>query len=205
MYYSTKDNIKQLIIKKGRAVFWFTDDFSIIGSIESVRKALQCLVADGMLLRIAKGVYYYPKIDRELGLGVLYPSKEDTAKAIAKHHHLKIVPTGAFAMNALGLTTQVQTVVTFLTNGRERSIDLGDGRYIQFLHSSVQKLFDYRSYVMILVIQAMQELGEKAITVDVCTTFSRHLKNVAEREFVHDLTIAPVWAQELLKKLYEIH
>jgi len=34
---------------------------------------------------------------------------------IAKHAGLKVAPTGAFALNALGLTTQVQTIVAFLT------------------------------------------------------------------------------------------
>ena len=149
MYCSVQDRIKSQIVSKGRAKFWFVDDFLKDGNNDSVRKALQSLVADGMLLRISNGVYYYPKVEQELGLGVLLPSKEDTAKAVAKHHHLKIAPTGTFALNALGLTTQMQTVVAFLTNGRARRIDLGDGRYINLLHSFVQKLFDYHSYVML--------------------------------------------------------
>ena len=74
---------KQQIISKGRAKFWFVDDFVTIGSNDSVRKALQQLTNEQILLRICHGVYYYPKIDRELGLGVLMPSKESTALAIA--------------------------------------------------------------------------------------------------------------------------
>ena len=86
-----------------------------------------------MLIRIANGVYYYPKIDHAQGQGP--PSfKEETTKAIAKHHRLKIAPTGVFALNALGLTMQMQTVVAFLTNGRARRINLGNGRYIKLLH-----------------------------------------------------------------------
>jgi hypothetical protein len=129
------------------------------------------------------------------------PSKESTALAIAKHAGLKIVPTGAFALNALGLTTQVQTVVAFLTNGRARQINLGDGRYIHFFHSSSQRLFEYNSYRMILIIQAMTELGENGMTDDVLSILAEQLSLVSERDFIHDIKLAPIWAQTILREL----
>lgn len=201
MKNSISNTIKQKIISKGRAKFWFIDDFVAIGNNESVRKALQQLTNEQMLLRICHGVYYYPKIDRELGLGVLMPSKESTALAIAKHAGLKIVPTGAFALNALGITTQMQTVVAFLTNGRARQIDLGQGKYINFFHSSSQRLFQYKSYRMILIIQAMTELSENGITDDVRSTLKEQLSLVSEKDFIHDIKLAPIWAQTILRKL----
>ena len=201
MKNSVINSIKQQIISKGRAKFWFVDDFVAIGKNDSVRKALQQLTNEQMLVRICHGVYYYPKIDRELGLGILMPSKESTALAIAKHAGLKIVPTGAFALNALGLTTQVQTVVAFLTNGRARQINLGDGRYIHFFHSSSQRLFEYNSYRMILIIQAMTELGENGMTDDVLSILAEQLSLVSERDFIHDIKLAPIWAQTILREL----
>ena len=201
MKNSVINSIKQQIISKGRAKFWFVDDFVAIGNNDSVRKALQQLTNEQMLVRICHGVYYYPKIDRELGLGILMPSKESTALAIAKHAGLKIVPTGAFALNALGLTTQVQTVVAFLTNGRARQINLGDGRYIHFFHSSSQRLFEYNSYRMILIIQAMTELGENGMTDDVLSILAEQLSLVSERDFIHDIKLAPIWAQTILREL----
>ena len=201
MKNSIVNNIKQQIISKGRAKFWFVDDFVAIGNNDSVRKALQQLIKEQMLLRICHGVYYYPKIDRELGLGVLMPSKESTALAVAKHAGQKIVPTGTFALNALGLTTQMQIVVAFLTNGRARQIDLGNGRYIKFFHSSSQRLFEYKSYRMILIIQAMTELGENGMTDDVLSKLKEQLLLVSERDFIHDVKLAPIWAQTILKEL----
>lgn len=201
MENSVVNIVKRLIIKHGRAKYWFVDDFVACGNNESVKKALQQLTNEHMLLRICNGVYYYPKIDRELGLGVLLPSKESTALAIAKHAGLKVVPTGAFALNALGLTTQVQTVVAFLTNGRARQINLGEERYIKFFHSSSQRLFDYKSYRMILIIQAMTELGEAGITNDVRAKLKEQLELVSERDFIHDVKLAPIWAQTILREL----
>ena len=201
MKNSVINSVKQQIISKGRAKFWFADDFVAIGNNESVRKALQQLTNEQMLLRICHGVYYYPKIDRELGLGALMPSKENTALAIAKHAGLKIVPTGAFALNALGITTQVQTIVAFLTNGRARQIDLGNGRYIKFFHSSSQRLFEYKSYRMILIIQGMTELGENGMTDDVRSKLKEQVSLVSERDFIHDIKLAPIWAQTILREL----
>ena len=198
---SVKDKIYLVIKKKGRAKFWFADDFIVCGNNDSVRKALQALTNEEFILRITTGVYYYPKIDKQLGLGTLLPSKEEIAFSIAKHEGIKIAPTGAFALNALGLSTQMQTKVIFLTNARARQINLGDGRYIQFLHSSAQRLFTYRSYAMILIIQAMLALGEADITDDVRQAIRERKCQVSERDFLHDIKIAPIWAQEILKTL----
>ena len=201
MENSVINSVKKQVISKGRGKFWFADDFVSIGKNISIRKALQLLADDQMLLRICHGVYYYPKIDKSLGLGVLLPSKEDIAFAIAKHAGLKLVPTGAFALNALGLTTQVQTVVAFLTNGRARQIDLGNGRHIKFFHSSSQRLFDYKSYRMILIIQAMTELGELGINDTVRAKLKEQLSLVSHNDFIHDIKLAPIWAQTILKEL----
>ena len=201
MTNSVANTVKHQIIKRGRSTFWFVDDFVSCGSNDAVRTALQQLTNEQMLLRISYGVYYYPKIDRELGLGVLLPSKESIALAIAKHAGLKVVPTGAFALNALGLTTQMQTVVAFLTNGRARQIDLGEGRFIRFFHSSSQRLFDYKSYRMILIIQAMTELGESSISDEVRAKLKEQLSHVTEKDFIHDIKLAPIWAQTILKEL----
>lgn len=201
MANSVKNSIKQLVISKGRAKFWFADDFLVCGNNNSVRKALQQLVEEGMLLRATQGVYYYPKIDRELGLGILYPSKESIAIAIAKHYGFKIAPTGAFALNALGLSNQMQTIVAFYTNGRGRKIKLGEKRYILFIHTSNQLLFEYRSYWMVLIIQAMLELGEELITETVRNRLKEIKAKISEKDFTHDLRIAPIWAQEILRQL----
>ena len=64
------------------------------------------MYTDGMLVRLAHGIYYYPKEDKEYGLGIIYPSVEDIAQAIAKRDKAKIVPMGAYALNRLGLSTQ---------------------------------------------------------------------------------------------------
>jgi len=53
----------------------FVDDFLDISSSESIKKALLRLKEKGLLVRLAHGIYLYPKTDKELG--ILYPSTEE--------------------------------------------------------------------------------------------------------------------------------
>lgn len=40
----------------------------------TINKSLERLEESKILVRIARGIYYYPKIDTKLGIGILYPS-----------------------------------------------------------------------------------------------------------------------------------
>ena len=62
--------------------------------------------------------------NEKLGLGVIYPSIFEIANEIAKREKSRLIPTGVYAMNRLGLSTQVPAKVIFLTNGALRTIKL---------------------------------------------------------------------------------
>ena len=83
MYNSIKDDIYTRIARGGRGRFVFLQDMEKVADYESVKKAFQRLTNEKKLIRIEKGIYWYPKIDTELGLGVLYPSIDDIAMAIS--------------------------------------------------------------------------------------------------------------------------
>ena len=82
-----------------------SSDFTAFGEPRSVLKALERMAASGKIIRVARGIYCYPKIDKVLGLGVIYPSFEDVAQYIAKRDRARIVLTGSYALNVLGLST----------------------------------------------------------------------------------------------------
>lgn len=88
--------------KCGRGTFVFSSDFVRYGNQSALNKALERLTIRGSILRIGRGIYYYPKVDKVLGLGVLYPTLEDIAGAIARRDKARIVPTGLYALNRLG-------------------------------------------------------------------------------------------------------
>lgn len=192
-----KDSIQNTIYKRitegERGSFFFVQDFSEVGSPEAVKKALQRLKNNNTLLRIASGIYYYPKIDTELGLGVLWPSLDEVAEAIARRDRALIAPTGSYALNMLGLSTQVQANFVFYTTGSSRRVPVGKGKGIRFIHSSSNKRFAYKSRLMMLIVSAMTEIGEDEFSEKHLEILKQYLIHVDKDEFNHDIQLAPIW------------
>ena len=136
---SIDDKMIKHVSRLGRGSIVFPSSFVSLGESKSVLKALERLAAKGVLIRVARGIYCYPKEDNILGLGVVYPSYDEITQSIAKRDKARIAPAEAYAMNVLGLTTQVPMNLVFLTDGSPRSIALFNGHKITFKHIVPQK------------------------------------------------------------------
>ncbi len=130
---SIHKQIEARIKKLGRGCILFPADFYSLGSTEAIKKILLRLEKKGMLIRLAFGIYLYPKQSKLLGN--ITPSLEEIAKAIAKRDKARIVPAGSYALNALGLSTQVPLNAVYLTDGAARKVKVGK-RTILFKNSS---------------------------------------------------------------------
>ena len=77
-------SVEEQIIKKlkdnKRGKIFFPSNFFKIDSYEKIHVALGRLKKKQVLVRLAHGIYLYPKIDKELG--VLYPPIDEIAKAM---------------------------------------------------------------------------------------------------------------------------
>src|SRR5690606_10468212 len=73
-------------------------------------------------LRVARGTYAAPVASR---FGSHSPSPEKVVRALAEQRGEIVVPHGASAANALGLTQQVPIREVYLTSGRTRKLKLG--------------------------------------------------------------------------------
>lgn len=93
-----------------------------LGSRAGVDQALSRLAERGQLIRAGRGVYLRPVTSR---FGARAPSVEQAVEALAVQRGEVIVPNGAAAANALGLTTQVPVRSVYLTSGRSRTMTLG--------------------------------------------------------------------------------
>src|SRR5882762_9679778 len=99
---------KQLLEKieeAGRGSLFFTESFLFAGNAKAISKALERLTDKNEIVRVATGIYVKPKQSRLLG--ALTPTIDEVANAIANRDKARIVPTGMYALNALGLSTQV--------------------------------------------------------------------------------------------------
>ncbi len=199
---SIDDKIIKHVSKLGRGSIVFPSNFVSFGESKSVLKALERLATKGTLIRVARGVYCYPKEDNVLGLGVVYPSYDEIAQSIAKRDKARIAPAGAYAMNVLGLTTQVPMNLVFLTDGSPRSIELFNRHKITFKHTVPKKL-SFQHHIAQLITAALQEIGREHITEEHKQQLKMILSPIKEEQIKVDYVLMPAWIRTLLKELYE--
>lgn len=197
---STYNSIKERVELSERGTLFFPDSFSALGSSDAVRSALVRLCQNNILIRVAQGIYYYPRIDTKWGSGIIPPSIEEIARGIAMRDKVRIAPTGSYAMYQLGLSTQIPANVVFMTDGSQRRISIGKGRGIFFKHSSNMRVFAFQSQLMELIVAAMREIGQDNITDEQITIVNTHLAKVDRDDYNHDIQLAPIWVRNTLLK-----
>lgn len=196
-----EDKILTKSKKCGRGSVFFVSDFISYGNRNAVNKALERLAEKGLMLRVARGIYCYPKIEKIYGLGPIPPSLEDIAEAMAKRDGAKIVPTGLYAQYQLGLTQQVPMNVVYLTNGISRTINVGEGKSIKFKHSS-PRYFAIRSQLALLLTTALKDWKVENLTEEQISIIKTKL-NESPRLQIADLKLMTSKIRELIISLYE--
>ena len=184
------DTLKKL--QKGSILF--VDDFLDFGNPESIKKALFRIKEKGLLISLAHGIYLYPKTDKSLG--VLYPSVEEIAIAIARRDKARIIPTGIYALNKLGLSTQIPLKAVFLTDGASRSIKIGK-RTITFKRTSPKNLL-VKGEICGLVIQALRTIGKSKLNNDILLKIKNILRKEKKENIIQSAKLAPSWINKIL-------
>ena len=149
-----------------------------------------------VLVRVAQGIYVRPKISKLIG--PLVPTAEEVAEAIAKRDRIRTVPTGSYALNALGLSTQVPMNIVLLTDGSPREIRVGK-RKIKFKKTTPKNLLA-KGKISRLAIQALKEIGNGKVTEAEEKKIVDLLRKEDEKDLRHDIALAPVWIQKIMKK-----
>ena len=107
-----------------------------LGSRAAVDQVLSRLVRRGTLQRAGHGIYALPI---ETRFGTRSPSAASIVEGLANQRGETIVPHGAAAANALGLTTQVPMRAVYLTSGRNRRLKLG-AQAVELRHAPIWQL-----------------------------------------------------------------
>lgn len=194
---STDDKIEQKVRQLRPGSIVFTEDFQNYGSSGAVKVALHRMVKKGFLKTMARGIYVKPQFSELLKQDVL-PSAEKVAKAIAKRDKARILPTGSYAQNILGLSTQVPLKLVYLTDGSPRKITIGN-RTIQFKKTTPKNLA-LKGEISKLVVQALREIGKNKATEQELQKINELLKKEDIKDLKHDITLAPQWIAEVMAK-----
>ncbi len=193
-------SIETKILEKIRSVpkgdLILPEDLYQLGSSEAIRVALHRLEKDNIIKRVAQGIYVRPKLSKLIG--PLTPTAEEVAEAIAKRDRIRTLPTGSYALNALGLSTQVPMNIVLLTDGSARVIKVGK-RKIKFKKTTPKNLMA-KGKISRLVIQALKELGNGKVNETEEKMIVELLKKEDVKDLMHDIALAPVWIQKIMKK-----
>lgn len=195
MTKSVQTRIKNEIKSMKRGQILFPSNFDDMGNVEVVKKSLLRLENKKFLVRLAHGIYLYPKQDKLLG--VLYPTIEEIAVAIAERDKARIIPTGTTALNKLGLSNQIPMNIVFLTDGAPRSIIVSK-RTIKFKRTSPKNLA-VKGEITNLIIQALKEIGKDNVTAEQLKKIKIHLEKEKQEIIEHDAKLAPAWIAKIMK------
>ena len=190
---SIDSRIRKRVNRPGSEVVFVPGDFLDLGSRAAVDLALHRMVKDGTLRRLARGLYDCPQTHP--ALGVLLPSVESIAKALAGKGRLRLQPTGAYAANLLGLSEQVPARIVFLTDGASRTVTVGPTQIT--LRRTTPRNMAASGRLAGLMIQAFRHLGQAHVTPERIASLRKTLPASERRKLLQDLALAPSWMHSL--------
>lgn len=174
----------------------FRSDFPEYHS-EFVGSILAELTSNGLLVKIAQGIYVKPRKSR---FGQVLPSVEKIVQAIAARDNAEILPSGMTALNALGLSTQVPMNYTYLTTGSERTVKLTNHQIV--LKRGVPKNFCYETRLIALLVQALKTIKQENIgTMELQVIREIISKEPNKESLAKDIDMMPVWMKRIVKPM----
>jgi hypothetical protein len=194
---STTRAILKRIRAKHRGFVFTPKEFAHLGTRTAVDQALSRLQRSGQIRRLTRGVYEFPKIHPKIGL--LSPSPEAIAKAIAKTTGSRITVSPAKAANLLGLSTQVTVHNVFWTEGPSRTIRIGN-QTVSLKHVAPSKMIGAGTEAGI-VVQAVRSLGKEGIHEISLQSLAKRLPLPVKRAVQRLLPNAPAWSQPALNQI----
>ena len=197
----SKKNIDNKVVSRiyghGRGWVFTPNHFKDLGSRDAVASALKRHKQSGLIRQLARGVYDYPKIDPELGL--LEPSTDDIAQALAGRDATRLQPSGAYAANLLGLSTQVPTKIVYLTDGRPRTVQIGKRQIT--LNQTTPRNMATAGKISGLVIQALRHLGSRDVDAATIEAVKKRLSASDRKRLLADIRHAPAWIADIIRKV----
>jgi hypothetical protein len=189
--------IRSRIYGSGRGWVFSPGQFLDLGNRSAVGVALHRLAKSGTIRRLTRGLYDYPK--QHATFGLLSPSPDAVAKALAGKHAVRLQPSGAYAANLLGLSDQVPAKVVFLTDGAPRRVKIG--RQEISLKQTSPRNMATAGRLSGPIIQALRYLGRAHVDDKIMARLKQKLADADTRTLLKDVAYAPAWIGDILRRL----
>ena len=197
---SIEKKMERMIREGGEGKVYFPDDFFECGSDKGISKALQRLVARGVLMRMSRGLYCSPR-QSKWGMGAL---PADTIKILDKFKQrdgFRTGPCSCEAQNALGLSEQVVMNPIFSTDGPSRRIHYHDGFRPIILEHISPRIFNYKSRIVMLTVLALEDIGPKDLWEFDTERMEEIYAEIPYEEIREDLKSTPRWIRDIILQM----
>jgi len=185
------------ILGHGKGWVFTPTNFSDLESRDAVASALRRYRKSGLIRQLDRGLYDYPCTEPELGM--LTPSSDSVARALAGRDAVRLQPSGAYAANLLGLSPQIPMKIVYLTDGRSKTVQIGEKQII--LKRTTPRNMATAGKISGLVIQALRHLGQNHVDEDVIDRLCRRLDADAKKQLLKDVRFAPAWIVDIMRRL----
>lgn len=192
-----QDKLIARIYGNGRGWAFSKKDFLDLGSDATVRQALNRLERDGTIRRVMRGIYDYPEHSKILEKQ-LSPNYDQVAKAIARSRGWTIHPSGAAALNLLGLSTQVPGKIVYLSDGPSKTFEVGP--WTLRFKSAALKDMKLRPKTSLMV-QAIKSLGNDRMDAKTSERLRKAFSSEERRRIRKDASGVAGWVYEWVREI----
>ena len=178
------------------------NDIIDLGSYDNLRKILERKTKSGTLSRLIRGVYEIPKYNKTFNM-IAPPSIDEIAKALARNFNWDIYPSGNYALNILGISTQIPSKYIYISSGPNRKYEY-EGNIIFFKHATLKETNSF-SYITNIVIQAFKELGKDNITDEIIKLIRQKFSSDEINLICEEAKKTTIWIYQNILRLKEVN
>lgn len=197
---SIKDKVISRIYGRGRGWAFSSKDFANKFNRIDIDRALSTLNKEGTIRRVLRGIYDYPEYSSMLQQ-TLSPDLNQVAQALARKFNWRIAPSGATALNLLGLSTQVPGRIIYLSDGPKRKYHVGNS-VIEFNKGSLKEVgFSLKESA--LIVQVLKSLGRQNIDDGTISKIRDRIDKKKYKKILKETKWVTGWIYEHIKKICE--
>ena len=198
MSQSIEDKLVSRIYGSGRGWAFSQADFADLGSRSAIDLALHRRKREGIIRRVIRGIYDYPRDSKALR-GPVSPDIDQVAHALARKFAWRIQPDGATAQNLLGLSTQVPARIVYLSDGPDRSYTVGK-TLLAFEHTALKEA-GFKLPESRLIVQALKAYGENRITRKIIAQIRKKFDRTLRKRILIDTKTATGWVYAAIQEI----
>ena len=187
-----------LKVKELKLDAFTVNDIIDLGSYDNLRKTLERMTKNNIIRRLIRGVYDIPKLNTTFNM-LTPPSIDGIAKAISRSFNWDIYPTGNYALNVLGISTQIPSKYIYVSSGPYRKYEY-EGIVLEFKHATLKETKSY-SYNTNLIIQAFKELGKENINDDILKKVCSNFNDTEIEEICNEAKNTTIWIYESIVRM----